>query len=221
MVPYRTTKATLVAVGPLDNQTSILNTIAELEVVEDDLAIGTLGAAVGALLEDVGTTKQRLALFLHKDAALLGRDGSHNGRRRGADGLKTTASWGQGTAVDHVAEVTLVVGKDVLRWLAPVRDHVCAIIEAVVFIPAYLWIRSEHFPRAIAGYDVALSNGWRTIVDVDVHNELPVDIALGVEVCQAGVKAMADTIDLLTGSIGCGRSGGVDGDVDSDPTNRV
>ena len=75
----------LVAVGPLDNQTGILNAIAEFEVVEDDLAIGTLGAAVGALLEDVGYAKQRLALFLHKDAALLGRDGSHNGRRGWAD----------------------------------------------------------------------------------------------------------------------------------------
>ena len=181
MSPYRTTEATLVAVDPFDIQIGILDAIAELEVPVDDRAVRALGAAVGALPEDVGTAKQRLVPFLG-----------------GVDGLKTTASWsslGVRVAVDRVAEVTLVVRKDIIRWFATFGDHVCAIWRAVVIINASLWIIIVYTPRAFAfPVDIALANRFRTIVDMDVHNKLPAGIALGAEAGQAVVKSMADFI---------------------------
>ena len=194
MSPYRTTEATLVAVDPFDIQIGILDAIAELEVPVDDRAVRALGAAVGALPKDVGTAKQRLLV------PFLG----------GVDGLKTTASWsslGVRVAVDRVAEVTLVVRKDIIRWFATFRDHVCAIWRAVVIINALLWIIFVYTPRAFAFplcCNIDLANRFITIVDMDVHNKLPAGIALGAEAGQLVVKSMTDIFDLQTSTIGCG-----------------
>ena len=154
-------------VGVFDGQAGVLNAVAKLEVVVDDLAIGPLGSAVDALLEDV--PEQRPLLVLDQDAAPLGRGGRHNrGGDGAADGLKPTAGHGggQGAAVDRVAEVTLVVGVYVLRWLAPSGNLVRVVRRTVGCVP--FTFRNALLPN-IPG----------AVVNVNPHNGLTIGIALG------------------------------------------